>query len=88
MHFEVLVEICSLREIVTTVWYWTNVGPFSSVDSQVVEKVVPLIKRFPTPVKGAPQLLNVALANRAFEQEVDELVGLWHLCKLDALGDA
>lgn len=88
MHFKVLVEVRSLCEIVTTVWYWTNVGPFSGVNSQVIEKVVPLIKRLTAPVKGAPKLLDVALADRAFEKEVDELVGLGHFGKLDALGNA
>lgn len=88
MHFKVFVEISALCEVVPTVCYWTHVRPLSGVDSQVVEKVVPLIKRFPTPFKGAPQLLNVALADRAFKKEVDELVGLWHLGKLDALRNA
>ena len=66
VNLHVFVKVCSLCEREVTTFFEALKGPFTSVDSKVVEEVVPFFERFVTPSVSAKQLLNYALRTGIF----------------------
>ena len=80
MHFDMFVEIGFLSEAEVALRHWALVRAFISVDTKVVEEVVPLAEVLSTVVLITLQNLYVAFRLRVLEAENSEL-----LCCRDVL---
>jgi len=72
MDDRVLVQVCLLGEALSTAWERAHEGSFTSMDSQVVEEIMPLSKIHSTIIMIALQDLNEPLGPRVLVFEHSE----------------
>jgi len=74
----VILEVSKLVERLTTVFDLTDVWSLTSMNTKVIEEVVPFFKRFRTSIVHTKHIRDSAIGQRILGLENQEILSLWY----------